>query len=45
MLTTILELIGFALIAIGAGMAWTPAGFIVGGALLVLVGYLTGGSQ
>jgi hypothetical protein len=39
-LTTILELVGFVLIAVGFGMAWLPLGFIVGGALLALVAYL-----
>lgn len=40
MLTTLLEVVGFAFIAYGCGLAWLPAGFIVGGALLALVGYL-----
>jgi hypothetical protein len=40
MRTTLLELVGFALIAYGAGLAWLPLGFIVGGALLALTAYL-----
>lgn len=40
MMTTLLELAGFLLIAIGFGMAWTPLGFIVGGALLAFAAYL-----
>lgn len=40
MKTTLLELIGFALIAYGFGLAWAPLGFIVGGALLAFTAYL-----
>lgn len=40
MITTLLELVGFALTAVGFGLAWTPLGFIVGGALLAFVAYL-----
>lgn len=39
MLTTILELTGFALVAYGFGLAWLPLGFIAGGAFLVLSAY------
>jgi hypothetical protein len=42
MKTTLLELVAFALIAYGCWLAWAPLGFIVGGALLALVGYLAG---
>ena len=38
--TTLMELVGFTLIAYGFGLAWLPLGFIVGGALLALVAYL-----
>jgi len=38
--TTLLELVGFALIAYGAWLAWPPAGFVVAGALLTLAAYL-----
>lgn len=34
------ELMGATAITVGAGMAWLPAGFIVGGALLIVVSYL-----
>lgn len=34
-LTTVGELAGAASITVGAGMAWLPAGFIVGGLLLI----------
>lgn len=40
MITTLLELIGFALIAYGFSLAWYPLGFIVGGGLLALAGFL-----
>lgn len=40
MRTTLLELAGFALIAYGCWLAWSPLGFIVGGALLALVAFL-----
>lgn len=39
-LTTILELVGGALIAYGAYQAWAPLGYIVGGACLAVVGWL-----
>lgn len=39
MRTTLLELVGFGFIAYGAGLAWLPLGFIVGGALLALTAY------
>lgn len=40
MLSTLLELVGFAMVAVGFGLAWPPLGLIVGGALLAMVGYL-----
>lgn len=40
MKTTLLEVLGFALIAYGFGLAWLPLGFIIGGALLALIAYL-----
>lgn len=40
MVTTLLELVGFALIAVGFGMAWAPLGFIAGGALLAFAAFL-----
>ena len=41
MKTTLLEVLGFALIAYGFGLAWFPLGFIVGGSLLALIAYLS----
>lgn len=41
-LTTAGEFVGAAAIAFGAGLAWLPAGFVVGGALLVGLSYLAG---
>lgn len=40
MLTTLLELLGFVMITVGVALIYPPAGLIVGGALLALVGYL-----
>ncbi len=40
MITTLLEIIGFALIAVGFGIAWLPLGLIVGGASLAGLAYL-----
>lgn len=40
MLSTLLELFGFAMIAAGFAVMWAPLGLIVGGVLLALVGYL-----
>lgn len=40
LVTTLLELVGFVLIATGAFLVFPPAGFVVAGVLLVLVGYL-----
>lgn len=42
-LTTVLELAGLVSVTTGAAMIYTPAGFLVGGAAAVLVGYLAGG--
>jgi hypothetical protein len=39
-LTTALELIGAASMVVGAGLAYLPAGFLVGGAFAVAAGYL-----
>lgn len=39
-LTTLGELLGAAAITLGAGLAWLPAGFIVGGAFLIGLSYL-----
>lgn len=38
--TTLGELVGATAITVGFGMAWLPAGFIVGGALLIGLSYL-----
>lgn len=38
--TTLLQLVGFALIAFGAYLAWPPAGFIVAGVLIALTAHL-----
>lgn len=43
MWTTVIELVGALLVAIGCGMAWLPLGLIVGGAMLVGIGYLAAG--
>lgn len=40
--TTVLEIAGFVLVAVGAGMVAVPAGLVVGGLGLVLVGALLG---
>jgi hypothetical protein len=40
--TTAIEIAGFALVAVGVGMIVLPAGVIVGGAALVGVGFLEG---
>ncbi len=39
-LTSVLEVIGAAGITVGAGLAWLPAGFMVGGAAIMGAGYL-----
>lgn len=39
-LTTLGEVIGAASVAVGAGLAWLPAGFIVGGALFAIGAFL-----
>lgn len=39
-MTTLLELVGFAAVTFGCFLIWPPLGFIVGGALLVIVAYL-----
>lgn len=43
--STTAEVVGMAGVTIGAGMIYVPAGFIVGGALLVLGGYAAGGDS
>lgn len=40
--TSALELAGMAAITIGAAMAWLPAGFMVGGAAMVVAGVAEG---
>lgn len=45
LLTTLVELVGFALIARGFGLAWPPLGYIVGGALLAGSAYLADRSK
>lgn len=44
-LTTVLEVVGAVLIAVGFLLAWIPAGFMVAGAELVGVGYLLAPTQ
>lgn len=39
-LTTLGEVIGGAAVAVGAGLAWPPAGFMVGGVLLAVGSFL-----
>lgn len=41
----VLEILGLALIAIGAGLIYLPAGVIVGGLALVLLGNLSDGTD
>lgn len=38
--TTLGEIAGAVAVAVGAGLAWLPAGFLVGGALLIAGSYL-----
>lgn len=40
--TTAIEIVGFALVAVGVGMLVVPAGVIVGGVALVGIGFLEG---
>jgi hypothetical protein len=40
--TTLVELVGGALVAVGVGMWQIPAGLVVAGAELIAVGYLEG---
>lgn len=42
LLTTALEVAGFALVTIAAGMVWLPLGLFTAGASCILVGYLLG---
>lgn len=44
-LTSALEVIGAAGFTVGAGLAWLPAGFMVGGATLMGAGYLLAPAQ
>ncbi len=44
-LTSVLEVIGATTFTVGAGLAWLPAGFMVGGAALVGAGYLLAPTQ
>lgn len=39
------EVVGLACVTAGAALTWPPLGFIVGGAALVLVGWLLGGRR
>lgn len=41
-LTTILEVAGFAMIAVGVAVVYPPAGLVVGGAELLVIGALEG---
>lgn len=41
-LTTASELVGAALVTIGAVLMWLPAGIVVGGLLLIGIGWLLG---
>ncbi len=38
MLSTVLELLGLAAVTVGAGLIFLPAGVIIGGAALFLIG-------
>jgi hypothetical protein len=40
-ITTAIEIAGALLVSIGAFQVWTPAGFIVSGALLITAGALS----
>lgn len=39
--TTLVELAGFALVAVGVGMVSLPAGVIAAGVMLVLIGWMS----
>jgi hypothetical protein len=41
--SSLLEVAGAAAVAVGAGLMWFPAGVVVGGGLLMLFGYQSGG--
>ena len=41
-LTTAAEALGATSITVGAGLAWLPAGLMIGGALLIAGSYLAG---
>lgn len=43
-LTTALEVAGMVTLAVGAGMAWLPAGLMVAGLSMVIVGVFGGRS-
>lgn len=45
MVTTLLELVGFTMVAVGVGMIYTPAGVIVGGVLVALAAFLASGGR
>jgi hypothetical protein len=38
MISTILQVAGFVAVTVGAGLIFLPAGLIVGGAFLILIG-------
>lgn len=43
MLTTLLELVGLAVLCVGLALMWPPLGVAAAGASLVLVGAMAGG--
>lgn len=43
--TTVLELVGLALVVAGAALAWPPAGFVVAGAGLLWVAQVQAGDR
>lgn len=43
--TTVLELVGLALVVAGAALAWPPAGFVVGGVSLVWLSLAQAGDR
>ena len=43
--TTAIEVAGLAAVCVGAFLAWTPAGFVLSGALVTGLGYLLAGDE
>lgn len=41
-LATVLEVLGLVVVAVGVGLVYVPAGVIVGGLALAVIGYASG---